>query len=277
MSPSSSDSPRAAILHRGPHRPAFGKLPERLARLTGWPIREEDAGLDLAYVLAWDGEPPRCRTFVPWDAIQLAHDKRAQARAFQSAGVPTPETHLLPDAAAVRELAARRGDRRWVLKWPLGCGGVGHRLLTPETPITRVWPAPHLVQELVELERPEVYRLFCAGGETFGWCARRFPPGRETSPWVSAARGAVFQLAGPPPPGAERAGAAALRAAGLLHSFGCADLLPTPDGRWLVLEVNTDGVHEWILRETGIPELTEALDTRLLSALRTAMAAEPGR
>jgi len=48
-----------------------------------------------------------------------------------------------------------------------------------------------------------------------------------------------------------------LKAMGLWESFGCADLLWTEDGRWLVLEVNTDGdaIHLPPFFKAAIPYL----------------------
>ena len=50
------------------------------------------------------------------------------------------------------------------------------------------------------------------------------------------------------PAEAERQARRALAATGLLASFGCVDLLPTPAGRWLVLEVGTDGLFNHVIR-----------------------------
>jgi len=72
-------------------------------------------------------------------------------------------------------------------------------MLTPDVALPADWPLPLVVQEFVAQERPEVFRLYGAGGQTFGWVARRFPVGGAASPWVAHARGARYELAGEPP------------------------------------------------------------------------------
>jgi len=265
-------APKAAIIHRGPSRSVFGDHAAYMSRVTGLPVVESDEGLDFAYLLAWDkATAPACPTFVPYKAILLAHDKRSQATVFGAAGVPVPETHLVDTADAVRAFPARHPEQRWVLKWPLGCGAMGHQLIGPETAITQLWMPPFLVQELVELETPVVYRLFGVGGATFGWSVRKFGPEAPRSPWVAVARGAHFERVGEAPAEAVAQGRRALAATGLLDSFGCADLLQRPEGEWVVLEVNTDGISEFSLREFGIPEITNELNARMGSAVQAAV------
>lgn len=265
---------RHAIVHVGPDRALFGGFPRELARATGWPLVDAERcppleGCELAYLLAWDREgAPPCPAFVPFEAVRLCQDKRAQAEAFTRAGVSVPETRLVPDEAELRGLAARETGRRWALKWPVGCGGVGHRVLDAETRVTRLWTAPFLVQELIELDEPTVYRTYCAGGEPFGWVVRRYPPGRERSIWVALAAGAECFLDGEAPPEAAREAEKALRAVGVWGSFGCVDLLRARDGRWLVLEVNTDGLTSYVARRFGVPELEGEIEARLVEALR---------
>src|SRR5699024_4829228 len=101
--------------------------------------------------------------------------------------------------------------------------------------------------------RPEVFRLFGAGGDIFGWVARRFASDVKPSPWVAHARGARYELAGEAPAEAVAAGRAALKAAGLLESFGCVDLLRRPTGEFVVLEVGTDGLYNHVDRELNSP------------------------
>ena len=58
----------------------------------------------------------------------------------------------------------------------------------------------------------------------------------------------------------------ALNAAGLLDSFGCADLIHSPHGEWLVLEVGTDGLTSHVDRDLGIPELEREVRRRVAEA-----------
>jgi hypothetical protein len=118
----------------------------------------------------------------------------------------------------------------------------------------------------VRLERPEVYRIFCAAGELFGWVARRFPEGAKVSPWVAHARGARYVRSGDPPSAVADAARRALVATGLWDSFGCVDLLRKPIDEWLVLEVGTDGLFNHVDRDVGDPALAHELDRRVADA-----------
>lgn len=258
---------RSAILHAGANRPLFGDFPNTLARLTGWRVSESAKGVERGYLLAWEGTPPTCPLFIPFNAIRLALDKRAQARCFAEAGVSTPETHLFGTADALRRFADQRTDKSWVLKWPTGCGGLGHMMFEAQTPLSRLWCPPYLLQEFIPLPEPEVYRAYVVAEELFGWNVRRFPAGQTRSPWVAGVTGAIYMDAGVPPPEALHEAREALAAAGLLTSFGCADLLCAPDGRWLALEVNTDGLTNYVLRPTGLAGLEAEMEERLAAAL----------
>lgn len=259
---------KAAIIHAGRYRSLFGDHAASLSRITGLPVVDSDQGVDFAYLLAWDeARSPSCPTFVPYGAIRIALDKRRQASVFAAAEVATPETHLLESREAVRAFPALHRDRRWLLKWPLGCGALGHQILGLETAITQFWSPPFLVQEMVELRTPVVYRLYVVAGEPFGWSVRTFGDETPSFPWVAVSRGAHFETAAAAPPEAVEQARKALAAAGLWSSFGVADLLQTEQGDWVVLEVNTDGLREFVLRDVGVPQIADELDERLASAV----------
>lgn len=217
------------------------------------------------YVLAWEGEEPPPQSFIPLDGIRIATDKRAQAEVFQKGGVPIPETHLFASETEVRRLIGQDEKRRWVLKYPLSCGGAGHKMMEVGEPIPSEWPKPFVVQEFIQLDPPEVYRIYCVGGEFFGWNARRFPAGTKTSPWVAHARGARYVHLDVAPGEARSAAEAALKSAKLSESFGVVDLLPSARG-WVVLEVGTDGLASHVDRDVDYPHLTDELDRRLAEA-----------
>lgn len=256
----------AVILNAGPGSWAFEAHAERLSRALGIPVSARPA--DYVYLLGWEGvdPPPGCRLFIPFEAIRVAADKRRTAAAFAAAGVPAPLTHLLETPEDVARVLSTPSPHAWVLKWPTGCGAGGHRRLAPGDAIPGDWPRPYVLQEFVRLERPEVYRLYAAGGALFGWNARRFPAGVPASPWVAHARGARYEVEGSAPPEAERVAREALAATGLLSAFGCVDLLPAPEGRWLALEVGTDGVYNHVDRDVGCPALAAELDRRVAEA-----------
>src|SRR5690242_6947656 len=85
----------AVILNAEPGAWAFEEHARRLSRALDLPIATEPAAYN--YVLAWDeGRPlPTGRSYVPFDAMRLASDKRLLAATFARDGVPTPITHLL--------------------------------------------------------------------------------------------------------------------------------------------------------------------------------------
>jgi hypothetical protein len=221
----------------------------------------------FSYLLFTDAVPlpAGCASFIPFDSITLAADKRLLAEVFTRTSVPIPETHLFDTWEAVQRFRAARPEAEWCLKFPTACGASGHRLLTDDPP-PKWWPAPFVVQQFIRLEHPEVYRTYAAGGESFGWVVRRFPAGAKTSPWVAHARGAVYERAGEPPPAATAVARAALAATGLLNTFGCVDLLQRPTGEWVALEVGTDGLVNHVDRALGDPELETELAQRIAEA-----------
>ncbi|HEY1187826.1 MAG TPA: hypothetical protein VGE74_09220 [Gemmata sp.] len=209
--------------------------------------------------------PEGCTSFIPFSAIARAADKRQLAEVFTRKRVPCPETHLLDTWAEVEKFCASRTETEWCLKFPTACGASGHRMVTAAAP-PKWWPVPFVVQEFVRLERPEVYRIYAAGGATFGWMARRYPLGAGASPWVAHARGARYERAGEAPEAASAVARAALTATGLLGSFGCADLIHKPCGTWVALEVGTDGLVNHVDRALDDTDTENELHRRVALA-----------
>jgi hypothetical protein len=251
------------VLNGGDGGWAFAGLADRLSRALWLDVSATPRRFN--YLLQTD-QPDPAASFVPVEAMRLAADKRRLAAAFAAARVPTPETLLLDSPDDAERLLRERPGREWCVKFPTGCGASGHRLLTPGLTLPRTWPRPLVVQEFVRLARPEVYRTYAAGGGLFGWVARRFPDGTPPSPWVAHARGARYEDAGDAPPEAIAAARLALEAAGLLGSFGCADLLLKPTGEWVVLEVGTDGLFNHVDRDLGLPAVEREIDRRVAEA-----------
>ena len=217
-------------------------------------------------LLADESVASQCNSFVPFAAMQIASDKRLLAKAFADHAVPTPQTFLLDSLEDAERLLLNSPDRKWCVKFPTGCGASGHRMLTANMMLPDGWPMPLVVQEFIRLERPEVYRLYGAGGQLFGFVARRFPSGVKPSPWVAHVRGAQYEAAGEPPTQAVSAARMALEASGLLDSFGCVDLLITPEGRWVVLEVGTDGMFNHVDRDLALPAIERLIQKQIAEA-----------
>jgi glutathione synthase/RimK-type ligase-like ATP-grasp enzyme len=254
------------VLNGGSGSWAFEPLAEQLSAALDVTVSAEPRRFN--YLLYLDSVPDHFphRVFIPLSSIRIASDKRLMAEAFHRNDVPTPRTVLLDSFSDVRQFITQHTEVNWCLKFPTGCGANGHRMITAESPEAPNWPRPFIVQEFIRLERPEVYRIYCAGGELFGWVTRRFPAGHQSSPWVAHARGARYVRLQDPPEAALVAARGALLATGLYETFGCVDLLCRPSGEWVVLEVGTDGLFNHVDRELDNSELEAELLRRISRA-----------
>jgi glutathione synthase/RimK-type ligase-like ATP-grasp enzyme len=258
---------KAAILNAGNEAWIFEEHAQRLARVMNLEISTTPS--DYNYLLGWEGSEPSGKSFIPVEAIQLASDKRSLAEVFAKHQVAIPKTYLLDSEEEVKRLLQKESQSQWVLKWPIGCGASGHRLQDLDTPIPHDWPRPFVLQEFIQLEVPEVYRLYCVANETFGWNARRFPSGAKVSPFVAHAQGARYETESAVPLEAEFQARQALSCTNLINSFGCADLMRDQRGNWLVLEVNTDGIYNHVDRDISIGNIANEIDERLAAAFHT--------
>lgn len=245
---------------------AFSALAQQLSQAL-W-IDVSETPRQFNYLLVMDNFDVSSfgESFIPLRSLEIAADKRLLAQAFCANSVPTPLTRLVRSMDDAQRILDDDRTRTWCIKYPTSCGASGHRMLTPGMVLPKDWPLPLIVQEFIQLERPEVYRLYGANDHIFGWVARRFPAGVNVSPWVAHARGARYENLGDPPPDAVRAGRAALTAVDLLNSFGCVDLLRRPTGEFVVLEVGTDGMFNHVDREIGCSELESEILRRIAEA-----------
>jgi hypothetical protein len=242
---------------------AFASLAEQLGNALWIDVSERPRRYNYLLIMDEFDAFALGESFIPFRSMELAADKRLLAKAFSAGSVPTPETRLVDTLEEAEQILLERPNSAWCLKYPTSCGASGHRMLTPGMKLPKDWPVPLIVQEFVRLERPEVFRLYGAGGRVFGWVARRFASGVKPSPWVAHARGARYELAGEAPAEAVAAGVSALKAVGLLDSFGCVDLLRRPTGEFVVLEVGTDGMFNHVDRELNSPELEREILRRI--------------
>jgi len=242
---------------------AFAALAEQLARALWIDVSATPRRYNYLLITDEFDASEFGELFIPYRSMQIAADKRLQTKVFAANAVPTPDTRLVDSLEEAERILRDSPDRDWCLKYPTGCGASGHRMLAPGMKLPKDWPMPLVVQEFVKLERPEVFRLYGATGRVFGWIARRFASGVKPSPWVAHARGARYELAGAAPAEAVAAGMAALKAVGLLDSFGCVDLLRRDTGEFVVLEVGTDGKFNHVDRELNSPELEREIQQRI--------------
>jgi glutathione synthase/RimK-type ligase-like ATP-grasp enzyme len=192
-------SQQCCVLNGGGGAWAFEPLATQLSSFLG--VEVSNAPRQFNYLLNFDDTDALAheRFFIPLEAIFLASDKRLLSVVLSKQSVPTPETHLFENFKEASRFVRVNPGKKWCLKYPTGCGASGHRMLHADSSQPPNWPTPFIVQEFIQLERPEVYRIFCAAGEMFGWLARRFPDGGQTSPWVAHARGARYVRLGQAP------------------------------------------------------------------------------
>jgi len=218
-----------------PHRALTSLVPGDVA-LVRLDVREEldgiESGTGELERLAAGGVDVRN----PPTSLVVAHDKLLTARALRLAGLPHPHATLISPSlpAAVPELPV-------VLKPRFGSWGRDvERCMTAEeldAALVRLqgkpWFREHgaLAQELVELRGWDL-RIVVAGGSVVG-AACRIARGGE---WrTNAALGAQVEPVEPPPI-AEALALAAARAARV--DLVGVDLLPTPNGGFVVIELN---------------------------------------
>jgi RimK family alpha-L-glutamate ligase len=205
-------------------------------------------------------------------SLARAHDKLATAQALAAAGVPHPVTAHVAPWLPLPEL-----EPPVVLKPRFGSWGRDVVRCDTAAELTRALEDAHrhpwyaatggVLQELVP---PIGYdlRLIVAGGCVVGSVSRHAAPGE----WrTNVALGATRIPVAPPPEAKELAIAAAAAIGGDLVGV---DLLPTPDGHWVVLELNgaADFTPAYSLGEEIFSAVRRAL---LSSAPWLALAAGP--
>ena len=222
---------------------------------------------DYNYVLAWDETDMKScgKTFIPFEGMKLASDKRLLAKIFNANNIPTPETYLLDSYRAVKDFLGNNLGQ-WCIKYPIGCGASGHRIINTIEDIPQDWLKPYVVQKFIYLDNPMVYRIYCAGKQLLGWNVRKFPTGVQKKPWVAHAQGAVYEILDIVPNEVINIASKTLNATHLFNSFGCVDLIQDNDGNWLVLEIGTDGIFNYVDRNIGNSELENKLSENIAKA-----------
>lgn len=250
------------IVNQSPGKWAFDKLANMLSESL-WVDVKEDFG-DINYILCAEKEKiDKINSFIPIDSIKIAADKRKIEENFNKYRVPRPKTLLVYSQKEAESILSEYPHIQWILKYPIGCGGINHRFINHVNQIPKGWPQPFLLQELIQLQRPEVYRLYCVDGEIFGFNARRFKDTNNKTPWVSHANGAIYEYGETPDREAREIAKTALISTGLYDSFGVVDVLKNKDDKWYALEVGTDGIYNYVDREVENQNLFDELNERL--------------
>ncbi|WP_437687459.1 MvdC family ATP-grasp ribosomal peptide maturase [Sorangium sp. So ce176] len=225
----------------------------------------------MATLIGWLGGLPARRWINEPAAEERAQDKLRQLAVAASVGLRIPETLVTNDAAEVRAFFARLG------------GGMVAKMLTPFS-MSLAGGAPFVFTHAVSAadldalaglrQSPMVFqeripkarelRVVCVDG-------RCFPGALDASRYESIAvdwRHPAVSHAGigweqdALPPDVEAQLGALLRALGLV--FGAVDLIRTPDGEHVFLEVNPAGEWGMLERDLGLP-IADALAEALLA------------
>ena len=257
---------KKVILNSGYGAWAFQPLAESLA--NSLQIKISDVPGNFNYVLGWNEtniDAIASKMFIPWQGIKLASDKRLLADVFIKHKIAIPDTNLIDTQREVLNFLHYTTEQ-WCLKYPIGCGASGHKIIHGDRDVPQEWLKPYVVQKFIKLKQLQVFRLYCAGGILFGWNRRKFASQENRSPWVAHANGAIYEILGDPPEEVKQLATKALQATDLYNSFGCVDLLEDNNGNWLVLEVGTDGIFNHVDRHIGIPRLEAEIKRRIATA-----------
>lgn len=208
------------VILNSAHGWAFEGLAQMLSNALWIDIRSKVG--DFNYLLELDCKIDKgnVNTFIPIRSIELASDKRKLERVFDRFNVKRPKTFMLDDISHIDEIIKAYPQDAWVLKYPTGCGGMHHRLIEYSSQIPVKWERPFLLQQFIESDRPEVYRLYCIDGDIFGFNARRFEDSADRTLWVSHANGARYVHGEDPDTKAIEIAKQAFIATGLDRSFG---------------------------------------------------------
>ena len=199
-------------------------------------------------------------------AIERSVDKFYTDALLHEAGLDTPETVVCETAADAVAAVGRFGDA--VIKPIFGSMGSGLvRVSDPDVAFRIVRALDQVrtvfyVQRYVEHDGRDI-RVFVVGGRVLGAIERRALPGDWRTNVARGADAVPFEL---PVAWAQMA----VRAAAAIGAdYAGVDLLPSPDGRVFVLEVNGIPGWEGLQRATGL-DVADALAAHVESRVRAA-------
>lgn len=199
------------------------------------------------------------------DALRLATDKMRQLRAASSAGLRIPRTLLSADPDAVRAFHADLGAPMIAKLLRATVMSVGpseqfvHTTTVGAEDLARLDTlrhAPMLFQE--RIEKAAELRVVCVGDACFAGAVENADDLDWRAGDPRAARWAPAEV----PPAVRDALLAVNRALGLV--YGAADIIRTPEGEHVFLEVNPAGEWGMLERDLGLP-ISRALADALLA------------
>ena len=199
-------------------------------------------------------------------AIERAVDKFYTSALLQEAGLPTVDTVVCERAAEAMAAVREFGD---VVIKPI-FGSMGHGIVRVSDPDVafRVVKTLESMRTVFYVQRAvdhggRDYRLFVIGGRVLAAIERRAAEGDWRSNVARGATAAAFEAP------AEWQAMALRAAAAIGADYAGVDLLPAPDGRVYVLEVNGIPGWEGLQRATGV-DVASAIVDHMVSRVRAA-------
>ena len=199
-------------------------------------------------------------------AIERAVDKFYTSALLQEAGLPTVDTVVCERAAEAMAAVREFGD---VVIKPI-FGSMGHGIVRVSDPDVafRVVKTLESMRTVFYVQRAvdhggRDYRLFVIGGRVLAAIERRAAEGDWRSNVARGATAAAFEAP------AEWQAMALRAAAAIGADYAGVDLLPAPDGRVYVLEVNGIPGWEGLQRATGV-DVAGAIVDHMVSRVRAA-------
>lgn len=200
--------------------------------------------------------------------IERCVDKSTATFLFQKAGLPTPRTRVAEShASAVAYMEAQ--GRPQVLKPLFGSQGNGIRLIAGPHDL----PPPEQVGDVYYLQeylpaRDNIFRdwrVFVSRGRILSAMAR------QSDRWITNVHQGAIPTAHQPEPEMARLALAAVDAIGA--DYAGVDLIRAPDGRLLLLEINSNPAWKGLQSVTGF-DIAEALADDFLAAVGNAVPAQ---
>lgn len=231
-------------------------------------IREGAARESSAALLGFLDGLHRARWIDPPDAVRGAENKMRQLRVAEEIGLEVPKTLMTNDPRAVRAFRAEHGAIVAKMLTPLSIG-MEQQSFFVRTSLVRdedlehlegLRHAPMVFQELVQ--KDVELRVACVGKRAFAGAidASRSDKGRVD--WRAARPDEVRWARAELPRDVETRLVALLRALGL--RYGAVDLIRTPEGRHVFLEINPGGEWGMLERDLGLP-IADAIAEELVA------------